>query len=939
MTEGEAEAPAEFRWDTPELGVRAVKVLLLYFSKTYGRSRLEQVWRDAKLPLPLSHVEDLSNYISLAFLELLIKTLLDAAGDPLFLDKAGRAIASPEALGFAYYMLRGVGTPELVYQKTVELGPTYNRVGTFHIESQGSTHLTLRYSSRVREKDHNLCTIRKASYAAFPGIWGLPDATVKETQCLVDGADSCRYELTWRARPPVEWRRWVFGLLGLAAGVATATWGQAPPPVLGAALGALGFFLGGWLDLRRVTREKDERLAEQTAGLTRSVEELQRRAEEVHHANAELDQRVADRTRELEDALERLRRLDTMKSEFFANVSHELRTPLTLILAPLDDRLPHAAASAERDLLLSIRRNADRLLRLVDDLLDLSRIDAGQLRLDIVAVDFAALTRQVLATFQRAADSRRISLLASVPAATRDVWGDRHRLESILGNLLSNALKYTPGGGRVTVSLAETDAQVVLKITDTGPGISQEDLPHLFQRFYQGTSEGVRRRGGMGIGLALAQNLAELHGGRIAVESELRKGSAFTVTLPKGRAHFRPEVLERRRLQIDVKEGRRAADAFGKSTTPVPEPHGDAPVVPEGRPISFEGGRRPRVLVVEDNDEMRDLLSGLLAPTCEVLQAVDGVEGLAAAKQSLPDLVLSDVMIPAMPGTELVYALKQDPALRSTPVLLLTARSGPESALEGFGSGADDFIEKPFHPRVLLARLAAHLQLRALSLQLASQARLAAIGTLAAGVGHEVRNPVNAVLNGVRVLLAREGVKDADQKLLKVVEEGAGRIERISAALLHHASPGDRGGWRPVDLCAGLEATLALMQHELAQVKVVREGAARPRVVAPAAELNQVFLNLIDNARKAGARTVWLKVDSQAGRAKVCVEDDGPGVPAEIVARLFVPFATSRAPGEGTGLGLFIAAESVKRFGGTLTYAPRPGGGAAFTVDLPLEKP
>jgi signal transduction histidine kinase len=938
MTE-EAGGATEFRWDTPELGVRAVKVLLLYFSKTYGRERLEQVWREANLPLPLSYVEDLSNYISLAFLERLMNTLTRASGDPYFLDKAGRAIASPEALGFAYYLLRGVGTPELVYQKTVELAPTYNRVGTFHIESQGRTHLTLRYSSRVRERDHNLCTMRKASFAALPGIWGLPDATVKETQCLVDGADSCRYELSWRERPPLVWRRWAFGLMGAAVGGVAAAWGTVSPVLFGVALGALGFFLGAWLDLRRLTAEKDERLGEQTTGLVRSVEELQRRAEEVHRANVELDKRVTERTRELESALERLKRLDTMKSEFFANVSHELRTPLTLILAPLDDRLPQAASPAERELLLSIRRNADRLLRLVDDLLDLSRIEAGHLRLDIVAIDLASLARQVLSSFQRAADARRVSLLASVPAATRDVWGDRHRLESILGNLLGNALKYTPSGGRITVSLSESDTHVSIQVTDTGPGISAEDLPHLFERFYQGTSEGARRRGGMGIGLALAQNLAELHGGRIEVQSALQKGSTFTLTLPKGRAHFRPEVLERRRVQIDVKDGRRAADAFATYITPVPGELDMVRGLPAPPPIAFEGGRRPRVLIVEDNDEMRELLCGLLAPTCDVLAAADGAEGLAVAQEKLPDLVLSDLMMPAMPGTALVRALKENAMLRSIPVLLLTARSGPESALEGFGSGADDFIEKPFHPRVLLARVAAHLRLRALSLQLASQARLAAIGTLAAGVGHEVRNPVNAVLNGVRVLLSREDVAAADQKLLRVVEEGAGRIERISAALLHHASPGDRGGWRPVDLCAGLDATLTLMQHELTKVNVHRDYTAEPKVVAAAAELNQVFLNLIDNARKAGAKNVWLKVWANGDRAQVSVEDDGPGVPPEIASRLFLPFATSRPPGEGTGLGLYISAESVKRFGGTLVYTPRPGGGAAFTVNLPLENP
>lgn len=936
MTEG---APAQegTRWDTPELGVRALKVLLLYFSRTYGRARLEQVWRDAKLPLPLSHVEDLSNYVSVAFLELLMDALLEASGDPDFLDKAGRHIATPEALGFPYYLLRSVGSPQLTYRKTIELGPTYNRVGTFQIESEGRTHLTMTYASGVPEKDKKLCTMRKASYAAFPGIWGLPDAEVVETQCLVDGAPSCRYELKWRDRPPLGWRRFAF-----AAGAGAASLGLSLAGVPVSALGVTGlvlagFGLGGWLDLRKVVAERDQRLDEQAAGMTRSIEELQCRADEIHRANVELDQRVADRTRELEAAYERLKRLDTMKSEFFANVSHELRTPLTLILAPLDDRLQHPATAAERELFAGIRRNADRLLRLVDDLLDLSRIEAGHLRLHVVPVDLAALTRGQLAAFQRAADTRGVSLSASVPDTVGEVWGDRHRLESILSNLLGNAFKYTPGGGRITVSVEDGAAGVVIRVKDTGPGIAPEDLPHLFQRFYQGTSDGVRRRGGMGIGLALAQNLAELHGGTITVQSELNRGSEFTLTLPHGKAHFREEVLERRRVQVEVKDGRRADDVL--PTTPLPGEDSGPVALPSADTVTFEGGRRPRVLLVEDHDEMRELLRGLLAPFCDVLLAVDGAQGLAMAKAELPDMVLSDVMMPGLPGTALTQALKAEPALRTVPVLLLTARSGPESALEGFGSGADDFVEKPFHPRVLLARVAAHLKLRALSLQLASQARLAAIGTLAAGVGHEVRNPVNAVLNGVRAMLSRDDVSAADQKLLKVVAEGAGRIERISAALLSHASPGDRGGWRPVDVCQGLEATLALMQHDLALVTVHRRFVAQPTVVAPAAELNQVFLNLIDNARKAGAKQVWLDVEAAAGRARVTVSDDGPGVPPEIAARLFVPFATTRAPGEGTGLGLFIASESVKRFGGSLSHAPRPGGGASFIVDLPLENP
>jgi signal transduction histidine kinase len=927
------------RWDTPELGGRAFRVLLLYFEKTYGRDRLLEVWKESQLPLSLDFVDDVQNYVSVAFMHRLLDALVVGSRDPGFLEKAGRHIASPDALGFGYYLLRGLGSPALAYEKTVELAPTYNRVGAFKIEERGETHLVLRYSSRIPEPDRRQCTVRKASFAAFPRIWGLPDAEVKESQCLALGADSCLYELTWQARPPLTWRRWVLGTAGALLGTGAVAGSVGSPVLCGAALTVAGFSLGAWLDLRRVTRVKDAQLAEQTQGMTRSIEELQRRADEVHRANVDLDQRVAERTRELGEALERLRRVDSMKSEFFANLSHELRTPLTLILAPVEDRLARATDPAERALLVSLRHNAERLLRLVDDLLELNRIEAGQLRLDVAPIDLAALTRQQLASFEQAAGARGIALLASVPSSTSDVWGDRHRLESVVGNLLGNAVKYTPTGGRITVGLSEREAEVELTVSDTGPGISPEDLPHVFERFYQGTHDSVRRRGGMGIGLALAQNLAELHGGRVTVASVPGQGATFTLTLPRGRGHFRPDVLERRRAQLETPKGRRAEDVSAKShAEPLPEPPSGVPT----RPVpdfAFEGGRRPRVLVVEDQDDLRELLRSLLAPSCDVLLANDGQTGLAIARQALPDLVLTDVMMPVLDGMGLAHAMKGEPALRSTPVLLLTARGGAESALEGFAAGADDYIEKPFHPRVLLARVNAHLRLRAQALQLASQARLATLGTLAAGVGHEVRNPVNAVLNGVRTLLDREGLAPAEQSLLRAVEEGAGRIERISAALLQHASPGDRGGWRPVDVCDGLEATLGLLQHELGGLHIERRFEARPRVVAPAAELNQVFLNLIDNARRAGARCVWLTVREADGKAIVEVADDGPGVPADVVPRLFLPFATGRAPGEGTGLGLYIASESVKRFGGNLGYAPRVGGGAQFTVTLPLEVP
>ncbi len=318
-----------------------------------------------------------------------------------------------------------------------------------------------------------------------------------------------------------------------------------------------------------------------------------------------------------------------------------------------------------------------------------------------------------------------------------------------------------------------------------------------------------------------------------------------------------------------------------------------------------------------------------------MLVAADGTAGLSQVKKERPDLVLSDVMMPGLSGTALCIAVKADAALAATPVILLTARAGTDAAIEGFAAGADEFVEKPFHPRVLVARVQAQLRLRSMALQLAAQARLAAVGTLAAGVGHEVRNPVNAVLNGVRALQAREGLDESDQQLLSVIADGAQRINVISSALLSHVSPGDGGGTRPVDPREGLDSSVRLMAHRLADVGVHRDYQTDAHVVASAAELNQIFVNLIDNGIRSPAKNLWLGVKEEGDKVQITVADDGPGVPADIAPRLFDAFFTTRDPGEGTGLGLYLSRQSLARWGGELRFAPRPGGGTSFTVELP----
>lgn len=648
---------------------------------------------------------------------------------------------------------------------------------------------------------------------------------------------------------------------------------------------------------------------------------------------------LARTSAQLESALEQLQELNRQKTEFFTNISHELRTPLTLILTPVEARLGNGdLEGAELNFFEIIRRNAYRLLRLIDDLLDHARIDAGRFRLRVTTVDLGLLVRHSLAAFQPAATSRGIRLEVQGPESIEGLHGDSHRLEIVLTNLLSNALKFTPDGGSILLDLQVGADEVRLSVTDSGPGISPQDQLRVFDRFFRAEDSEQRSHGGAGIGLSLAKELIELHGGSLSVSSGPELGATFTIRLPLGRAHFRPEILERRKVQLDVTRRRRASDLqlITKEAEPaIPEPATEV----DEEPIHLEKGRKPRIAVVEDNDEIRALIVGLLTPAFEVSTASDGREGLSLVREEHPDLVISDVMMPRMSGTELCVAIKADPKLQSTPVILLTARSGPEAAIEGYAHGADDFVAKPIHPRVMVARVRAQLRLRAMGLQLASQARLAAVGTLAAGIGHEVRNPVNAVINGARTLLERHQLEPSARKVLEIIEDAGTRIDEISYALLDHAQPAEEDRPRPCDVRVGLDATLRLLQHRSAGVKVHREYASNRSVVGSAAQLNQVFMNLLDNAIRSSAENVWVGVHDDDERLSISIEDDGPGVPREMVQRIFDPFFTTREPGVGTGLGLYLSNQIVLKHGGNLLHAERPGGGAIFKVELPAQEP
>ncbi|HZT60231.1 MAG TPA: ATP-binding protein, partial [Pyrinomonadaceae bacterium] len=417
---------------------------------------------------------------------------------------------------------------------------------------------------------------------------------------------------------------------------------------------------------------------------------------------------------------EALAELDRAKTAFFSNVSHEFRTPLALMLGPLEDLLqqPRGALGPEQHGQLEVvHRNAMRLLRQVNTLLDFSRIEAGRVQATFEPTDLATLTADFASVFRSAVERAGLRLSIDCEPLPAPVFVDREMWEKVVLNLVSNAFKFTFEGG-IEVSLRAADGAAQLTVRDTGIGIPAKEIPHLFERFHR--VEGARGRTyeGTGIGLALVQELVRLHGGSVRVESEPGEGSAFIVTLPFGQSHLPAERTQPARTLASTAL---AADAFVEEALrwlPNESPDSSTPsAVPVGQAFEFRrerqenGAKRPRILLADDNADMRDYVRRLLSARYEVEAVADGEAALASAQTRPPDLVLTDIMMPRLDGFGLLKALREDPSTGVVPVILLSARAGEESRVEGIEAGADDYLVKPFAARELLARVRTNLEL------------------------------------------------------------------------------------------------------------------------------------------------------------------------------------------------------------------------------------
>jgi signal transduction histidine kinase len=685
-----------------------------------------------------------------------------------------------------------------------------------------------------------------------------------------------------------------------------------------------------------------------------------------------------ERKRELETLYERLKESDELKTRFFANVSHELRTPLTLILGPARKMLAadHLDPRIRRDLQV-VERNAQVLLKHINDMLDISRLDAGGMALHKEPVDIAALLRVSASHFELLAAERAITLRMDAPDHLV-VPLDAGKIERVLLNLLSNAFKFVPDGGVVRCGLEVAGGVARITVADSGPGVPAALRESIFERFRQ-VDDGITRRfGGTGLGLSIVREFAGLHDGAVTVGDATEGGALFTVELP-----IAPAVTSETGSAARGREHRNGST--GRTPEHAIAEHAIAEqAVAEHRTIAStpleQDGKEEKstVLVVEDNLDMNRFISEVLARDYRVANAFNGEEGYRSALELRPDLIVSDVMMPEMSGGQLVRRLREHREMDGTPIILLTAKADDDLLTGLLGNGAQDYLTKPFTAQGLRARVANLVAMKrvrdllsealestsesvtALAAMLAARnVELRVAKDLAEGanrakdqflaiLSHELRTPLTPVMVAIYELAKDPGIAPENRDLLEVIRRNIDVEVRLIDDLLdltRLASGKLLFDPTPIDFHTAVRSALEVCGEDFAAkgVDLTVDLAAIEHIgIGDQGRLGQVFWNLLKNAVKftpAGGSVSLTSSNPAPGRMAVTVADTGIGIEPDVLTKIFTPFeqgeqTVTRRFG-GLGLGLAISKIIVDLHDGTI--AASSGGkdlGAAFTVEL-----
>ncbi len=654
---------------------------------------------------------------------------------------------------------------------------------------------------------------------------------------------------------------------------------------------------------------------------------------------------------------EALAEIDRAKTTFFSNVSHELRTPLTLMLSPVEELLAARPDPQQRELLDLVHRNGLRLQKLVNTLLDFSRIEAGRMDAAFEPTDICRLTDDLASNFRSAMEKAGLRFTVVCEPLPEPAYVDCEMWEKIVLNLLSNAMKFTFEGG-VTVRLAARGNHAELTVTDTGTGIPESELPHIFERFHRIAGAKGRTIEGTGIGLALVQELVKLHGGSISARSQVSKGTTFTVSIPFGTAHLPKDKIKG--VGDSACTARRSEAFVAEAVRWLP--HGG--IAADGELSADSAGETgaevERILLADDNADMREYVTRLLAARYRIEAVSDGESALREALAHPPDLILSDVMMPGLDGFGLLQELRSRPETRTIPIIFLSARAGEESRVEGLRAGADDYLIKPFTARELLARVGAHLSMRKRTMEAESalkqsQATLqrsneelrqanADLEQFAYSASHDLQEPLRQIAIYSQILEKRYASK-LDGKALEYLEycvEGAQRMAMLISGLLAYSQVARKADSprQPVSIAEVLETVQKNLRTTIDETQAEITTSPLPVVSGDPVPLVHLFQNLLSNAlkyRRAEPPRIRIDVAEDTLHWRFCVADNGIGIPKEFHTQVFGIFKRlhDRTEYPGTGIGLAICQKIVERYGGRIWVESGPEPGSKFIFTLP----
>ncbi len=675
----------------------------------------------------------------------------------------------------------------------------------------------------------------------------------------------------------------------------------------------------------------------------------------------------------LEEAHTKLKQLDAFKSTFFANITHELKTPLAMILSPLElmiDGELGKVTDSQKATLQTMLRSGMKLLKLINDLLDLTKLEESRIRLRASEQNLTEYLHGLVDQVQPLTQRKGISLAFTAPDAPVLLYCDLERLERVFINLLSNAAKFTPQEGHIAVALKLVDGGATVEVSDDGPGFPSDKAEQVFERFFQVDQSGTRRYGGTGIGLALAKELVELHGGRIWATSEIGEGATFTVFLRSGQGHLKADQLARQEettTRVDSKQRDSGLmDTSVEMSTRKDYRLLDIAEASERRVVERdfdENDRQWTVLIVEDNPDVIRVIHLSLRREFKVMAAPDGLKGFELAVKEQPNLIITDLMMPGIDGLELTKRLRAEPLTKYTPIIMLTARGGTDDRIAGIEQGVSAYLSKPFSAKELLSTARSLLNVQESQADLLMNQRMDSLETIAGGLAHEINNPLNYIKNSVArikldfaetLTLVQDAkvapLQDAQavkidklaarfQKMIDTAESGVKRIAGTVELMGRYSREGYSRDLREHDVFrAAHDVVQVVLPATGRDVKVIENMPESGLIHCVPEEFNQVLSNLLQNAIEAvqeGTGEVQLFGSVTADFVELHVKDNGPGMPDAVKNKIFNPFFSTKGPGKGMGMGLTMTRRVVQSLGGTIAVQSEVGKGTEFTVRIP----